>query len=183
MLAGGVLLWALNITLSKVILEHGFEPLAYSALRYGAASAIFVALSRSVRLTRRQAYLVAALAAAVLFVNQVAFVYALRLTTASTVGLMFGATPIVTALLALAVGTERPTRRFAAAALVSFGGVALVAVGSGGGLSGDLGGDLLAFGAAATWGVYSVAISVLMRDYSAIRVSAVVLPLTMIPIV
>src|SRR5689334_24186666 len=134
MLAGVVILWALNITVSKVILEHGFEPLAYSALRYGAASVIFVAVARSVRLSRRQAYAVAVVAAAILVANQVAFVYALRLTTGSTVGLMFGATPIVTALIALALGMERPTHRFAAAALVSFCGVALVAVGSGGGL-------------------------------------------------
>src|SRR2546421_131503 len=93
MLAGVVVLWALNVTLSKYVLEHGFQPLAYSALRYGTASIVFVGLARSVRLTRRQAY-----------------------------------------------------------------------------------------GVAVTWGAYSIAISVLMRDYSPIRISAVVLPLMAIPI-
>ena len=182
MLSGVVVLWALNVTLSKLILEHGFEPLVYSALRYGAASAIFVGISRSVRLSRRQAWLVAVGAAALLYVNQVTFVYSLRLTTASTVGLIFGATPIATALIAFALGLERPSRRFALATLVSLSGVALVAAGGGGGLSGDLGGDLLGICTAITWGAYSVAISVLMRDYSPIRISAVVLPLMAVPI-
>src|SRR3954453_12482188 len=103
-LSGVVVLWALNVTLSKLILEHGFEPLAYSALRYGSASLIFVALARDVRLSGRQALLLAVVSAAILYVNQVAFVYALRLTTASTVGLIFGVTPIATAAIAFAFG-------------------------------------------------------------------------------
>lgn len=182
MLSGVVVLWALNVTLSKYILEHGVQPLAYSAMRYGAASIIFVSISRSVRLSRRQAYGIAVLAAGLLYVNQLTFVYSLRLTTASTVGLIFGITPIATAVVAFALGLERPTRRFAAATLVSLGGVALVAVGSGGGLSGDLGGDLLGICTAITWGVYSIAISVLMRDTSPVRISAVVLPLMAVPV-
>jgi O-acetylserine/cysteine efflux transporter len=88
---------------------------------------------------------------------------------------MFGATPIVTALIALALGMERPTRRFAAAAAVSFGGVALVAAGSGGGLSGDVAGDLLAIATSATWAAYSVVLAPLMRRYSPYQISAFVL--------
>ena len=183
MLSGVVVLWALNVTLSKYILDHGVQPLAYSAMRYGAASIIFVSISRSVRLTRRQAYGIAVFAAAVLYLNQLTFVYSLRLTTASTVGLIFGATPIATAAIAFAFGLERPSRRFAVATLVSLGGVALVALGSGGGLSGDLGGDLLGLCTAITWGAYSIAISVLMREYSPVRISAAVLPLMALPIV
>jgi drug/metabolite transporter (DMT)-like permease len=182
MLSAVVVLWALNVTLSKYILEHGFQPLAYSAMRYGLASVIFVGVSRSVRLSRRQAYLVAVVAALLLYVNQITFVYSLRLTTASTVGLIFGATPIATVLIAFAFGMERPTRRFAVATLVSLGGVALVAAGGGGGISGDLGGDLLGFVTAITWGAYSVAISVLMRDHSPLRISAVVLPMMLGPV-
>jgi drug/metabolite transporter (DMT)-like permease len=182
MLSGVVVLWALNVTLSKHILEHGFQPLVYSAMRYGSASLIFVGLARTIRLTRRQAYVVALTAAALLYLNQITFVYALRLTTASTVGLIFGATPVTTAAIAFAFGLERPSRRFAAAALVSLGGVVLVALGSGGGISGDLGGDLLGLCTAITWGAYSIAISVLMRDYSPILISAAVLPLMALPI-
>jgi drug/metabolite transporter (DMT)-like permease len=182
MLAGAVVLWALNLTLSKYLLTHGLKPLAYSVLRYGAASLIFLALAQwregAVLLRGRHAWLVAVGAAGILFTNQLGFVYALRFTTASTVGLFFGATPIITALIALAFGMERMTRRFTLAALVSFAGVALVAVGEGGGFSTNAKGDLLALWAAASWGAYSVAIASLMGRWSPVRVSAVVLPLT-----
>jgi drug/metabolite transporter (DMT)-like permease len=50
-----------------------------------------------------------------------------------------------------------------------------VTVGSGGDLSGDLWGDLLAVSGAATWAAYSVAIAPLMRRYSPFRLSAVLL--------
>lgn len=179
MLAGTVLLWALNVTLAKYILTHGLKPLAYAGLRYSAAAGIFTGMTlwreRSLRLRGRHAVLVAAAATVLLYLNQIGFVYALRLTTASTVSLLFGATPIATALLAVAVGMERVTRRFAVATLVSFAGVALVAVGSGGGLSGDLGGDLLGLSTAVTWGAYSVAIASLVGTWSPIRISAIVL--------
>jgi drug/metabolite transporter (DMT)-like permease len=182
MLGGTVVLWALNLTLSKYILTHGMKPLVYSALRYSAAAAIFVGLSiareRAVTLRGRQAWLAAALAVAFLFTNQLAFVYALRFTTASTVGLIFGATPIFTALIAFTIGLERVDSRFAAAALVSFAGVAFVALGESGGISADAAGDLLSLWAALSWGAYSVTVASLMRLWSPVRVSAVILPPT-----
>ena len=44
---GAVLLWALNLSVTKYILTHGFEPLPYAAVRYGARAALFVALTLS----------------------------------------------------------------------------------------------------------------------------------------
>ena len=41
MLLGTVLLWALNITVTKYVLEHGFQPLAYATIRYFAATSLF----------------------------------------------------------------------------------------------------------------------------------------------
>ena len=41
MLLGTVLLWALNLTVTKYVLEHGFQPLAYATIRYFAATALF----------------------------------------------------------------------------------------------------------------------------------------------
>ena len=43
MLLATTLLWALNFTVSKYILEHGLRPLAYSGVRYSAAALVFVA--------------------------------------------------------------------------------------------------------------------------------------------
>jgi drug/metabolite transporter (DMT)-like permease len=57
-----------------------------------------------------------------------------------------------------------------------------VAAGSGDGLSGNLAGNVLAFVAAATWGVYSVAIVPLLRQYSVWRISAGALLIGSVPL-
>src|SRR6266566_3244491 len=178
MLLATVSLWALNFTVSKYILDHGFHPLAYSSIRYSCAAVIFAAITLawegSLRIARRDAAMIV-LGATVLFANQLSFVYALRFTTATTVALIFGTLPIFTALFARGSGVEHLPLRFWAAAGLSFAGVALVALGSGGNLSANLKGDMLALAGSATWAAYSVAIGPLMRRYSPFRLSAVFL--------
>jgi drug/metabolite transporter (DMT)-like permease len=178
MLLATVSLWALNFTVSKYILDHDFHPLAYSAVRYACAALIFAGITLawegSLRVARGDLPLIA-VSTGVLFANQLGFVYALRFTTATTVALLFGTLPIFTALIARGSGVERHSLRFWVAASFSFGGVALVALGSGGNLSADLKGDGLALLGAATWAAYSVAIGPLMRRYSPYRLSAIFL--------
>jgi drug/metabolite transporter (DMT)-like permease len=176
MLLVTVLLWGFNVTVTKYVLTHGFRPLAYSAVRYGGAALLFSALTyrheRSLRVRRRDLPLLLGAAALGIWLNQLSFMYAVKLTTATTVGLVLGTIPIFTALIARAFGIERLSRRFWAASAVSFAGVALVAAGSGGGLSGDVAGDLLAVATSATWAAYSVTIWPLMRTYSPYQISA-----------
>jgi drug/metabolite transporter (DMT)-like permease len=185
MLIATVALWALNFTVSKYILDKGFHPLAYASIRYGAAALVFfaitIAIEGTVRLARRDAVL-ATFAACVLLLNQLCFIYALRFTTATTVALLFGTLPIFTALFARGTGVERQGSRFWLAALMSFGGVALVAIGSGGNVSADLKGDALAVGGAVTWAAYSVAIVPLMRLYSPFRLSSIFLLAVTVPL-
>jgi drug/metabolite transporter (DMT)-like permease len=178
-------LWSLNLTVSRYILTHGFQPLAYATVRYGLAVLVFVvlalALERSLRI-RRGDLALAGGAAALVYVNQIAFVYALEKSSASVVGLILGATPIFAALAGLALRTELLPPRFWAGALLSFAGVALVALGSGGEVQGDLGGVLLGIVTAATWAGYSMLVTPLMQRYSATRISAVVLGAAWVPI-
>ena len=178
MLLATVSLWALNFTVSKYILDHGFHPLAYSSIRYTCAALIFAGITLawegSLRIARRDAAMIA-FGTTVLFVNQLSFVYALRFTTATTVALIFGTLPIFTALFARGSGVEHLPLRLWVAAGLSFAGVALVALGSGGNLSANLKGDVLALVGAATWAAYSVTIGPLMRRYSPFRLSAVFL--------
>jgi len=185
MLLATVSLWALNFTVSKYILDHGFHPLAYSSVRYACAALLFAAITLvwegSLRIGRHELPLIA-VCTAVLFGNQLCFVYALRFTTATTVALIFGTLPIFTALVARVSGVERLSLRFWVAAGLSFAGVALVAIGSGGNLSADLKGDMLAVLGAATWAAYSVAIAPLMRRYSPFRLSAVLLLSVTVPL-
>jgi drug/metabolite transporter (DMT)-like permease len=185
MLLSAIGLWALNLTFSRYILTHGFQPLAYSTVRYGLASLVFIgivlAAERSLRVRAADLLLVFA-AAAVLWVNQIGFVYSLKTTSASVIALIMGATPIFAALIGLAFGTETLPARFWLGAGLSFAGVGLVAIGTGTELSGDLRGILYGLLTAATWAVYSILITPLMRRYSASRISAVVLPLSWVGI-
>src|SRR5712691_2151039 len=178
MLTATVVLWALNLTASRYVLTHGLRPLTYSVMRYAAAAAISAAITLALegflRIARRDLGLFA-IAVGTLFVNQIGFVYSLKLTTATTVALVLGATPIFAALMGLLVGYERVSKRFAVAAVVSFAGVGLVASGSGGALSGNLGGDLFALLTAATWAMYSIAVARLMERYSPLRISSLIL--------
>src|SRR5438874_12414105 len=95
MLFGTVLLWSLNITVTKSMFEHGWLPLAYGTIRYFAAIALFWIFThrreRSFRIERKD-YRLVLLAALFIFANQVCFVYAAKLTHASTVALLLGAT-------------------------------------------------------------------------------------------
>ena len=179
MLLTTVLLWALNLSVTKYILDEGLAPLAYATIRYGLASAIFVALALAVegtlRISRGHLKLVG-LAAVTLWVNQMCFVFALDLTAASTVGILLGAVPVFTGLFGLVLGTERASGRFWVAAAVSFLGVTLVALGAAGEVSTSLTGVVLGIATAATWAAYSVVFAPLTRTYSVTRISAVVLP-------
>jgi drug/metabolite transporter (DMT)-like permease len=180
MLVATVLIWALNFTVTRYVLEHGFEPLAYSSVRYGIAATLFAAFTYgyegSFRVRRRDIVLLLGAAAVGIWLNQLSYVYAIRFTNASTTALILGTTPIFAALIAYAFGLERVSRWFWAATAVSFLGVALVATGSGG-VKTDVKGDLLGVATAATWAAYSVAIAPLMRRYSPYRISAIVLVL------
>jgi drug/metabolite transporter (DMT)-like permease len=188
MLLVTVLVWALNFTVTRYALTHGWHPLAYSSLRYSAGALLFAAFvartERTFRVGRRRDLLLLVLAAATgIVLNQVSYVYAIKLTNATTVALILGITPIFAALVAFAVGLERMRTRFWVAAAVSFAGVALVALGAGeGGVTFDVAGDLLSVATAATWAAYSVLIAPLMRRYSPYRISAIVLVLGCVPL-
>jgi|SRR5579884_414403 len=184
MLFGTVLLWALNVTVTKYVLDHGFRPLAYATIRYGVATGLFWAFTygreRTFRIRLPDSKLVA-LAAVLIYLNQLGFVYGVDKSSASTVALLLGTTPIWVGLIATAVGFERLQRSFWAAAALSFAGVGLIAAGNGG-FSGKIVGDALGVFTALSWASYSMAIAPLMRRYSPFRISALVLALGWVPL-
>ncbi|HWH53955.1 MAG TPA: DMT family transporter [Gaiellaceae bacterium] len=179
-------IWSLNFTVTKYVLNHGFRPLAYSGIRFGAAALLFIGVTwsreHSFRLRRKDIPFIVGAALIGVSLNQVTFVYGTKLTTATTVALIFGTLPIMTALFAAAGGIESLDARFWLAAAISFGGVCMVAFGAKGGVSGDLWGYGLALVAAATWAAYSVSIAPLMTRYTAARISAFALTLGSIPV-
>jgi drug/metabolite transporter (DMT)-like permease len=181
-----VLFWSFNFTVVKYALTHGWEPLAYSSLRFAVGAVIFSAFTfareGTLQVRRVDVRFMIVVAALGIGLNQLTFTYSVRLTTAATVALMFGTLPIFVALVAQAFGLERLHARHWLATLVSFVGVALVAAGAASGLSGDLGGILLGLGAAVTWAAYSVAMGPLMQRYSPYRISAFMLIAGSIPL-
>jgi len=185
MLLGTVLLWALNVVVTRYVLTHGWQPLAYGTIRYFAATSLFWIFTyrreRSFRIARQDRRLVA-VAALALFLNQLCFVYALKLSEASTVALLLGATPVFIGLITLALRIEALSNAFWLGAALTLAGVGLIAAASGGSISAGLGGDLLAVGLAFTWSCYTVAIAPMMRRYSPFRISALVLAVGWVPL-
>src|SRR5438270_870868 len=103
MLSGTIILWGLNFTVTKYVLTHGFKPLAYSPIRYGGAALLFGALTLrregSLKVGRRSIPLLVAAGAVGILLNQLTYMYAVKLTTATTVALILGITPIFAALV------------------------------------------------------------------------------------
>ncbi|HEY5059854.1 MAG TPA: DMT family transporter [Gaiellaceae bacterium] len=185
MLLGAVLLWALNVTVTKYMFDHGWLPLAYGTIRYFAAISLFWIFTYrregSFRIARSDWKLVG-IAAVMIFLNQLCFVYSLKLGHASTVSLLFGTTPVFVALLSVVFRLGRLRRAFWFGAGLTFVGVALIAAASGTGFSADMKGNVIAIGTALTWACYTIAIAPLMRRYSPFRISAVVLALGWVPL-
>jgi drug/metabolite transporter (DMT)-like permease len=184
MLLGTVLLWALNITVTKYMFQHGWKPLAYGTIRYFAAIALFWAFTyrreRSLRIARADLPLVL-LAALFIFLNQVCFVVGVNLANASTVALVLGTTPAFIGLIAIVLRLERLSGPFWVGVGITFAGVALIAL-STGRVGAGLSGTLIAIGTAFTWACYTVAIAPLMRRYSPYRISALVLGIGWVPL-
>src|SRR3954471_19891720 len=116
MLLATVTLWGLNFTVTKYVLSHGFQPIGYGCLRFAAAAAMLgtIAYAREHSFDMRRRDLVSLGVAAVIgiFLNQLAFVYAIKLTTATTVALLFGTLPVIAGLFAAARGIDTLSTRF-----------------------------------------------------------------------
>jgi drug/metabolite transporter (DMT)-like permease len=164
--------------------QHGWRPLAYGTIRYFVAIALFWGFTyyreRSFWIARRDLRFVL-LAAAMIFLNQLCFVYGVKLAHASTVALLLGTTPIFIGLISLALRLEHLASEFWIGAAITFGGVALIALANGSVGSG-LTGTLVAIATALTWACYTVSIAPLMRRYSPYRISALVLAIGWVPL-
>src|SRR5919205_1509723 len=138
-----VVFWSFNFTVVKYALTHGWHPLSYSSVRFAIGAFIFSSYTfvreGSLAVRRRDVLFMFGAALSGIWLNQLSFAFAVKLTTAATVALMFGTLPIFVALVSWAFRLERLRMRHWVATIISFSGVALVAAGASSGLSGDLG--------------------------------------------
>lgn len=172
-----VVVWGVNFAVVKQALAT-FPPLGFNALRFALASLFVLVVLRTrgpLRLPERRdlpRILVLGVVGNVIY--QVGFILGLERTRAGNASLMLALTPIMTALLTAAEGTERPGPRTWSGTGVSAVGVALVtgsAVSLGGSLR-SLSGDLMLIGAAFVWAIYTVGAAPLVRRYGAVPVTA-----------
>lgn len=163
--------------LGKAATDH-LPVLVLGLLRFGLASLFFLGLVRlrghDLRGPWREdraGFLLAGLLG--VLVNQVGFLWGLKLTSPSHAALLYALTPTLVLLLGWVRGTERPTARKGLGILVAFSGVAVLFGGRPATLPETwLWGDLLVLLAVAAWAGYTVVSRPLALRHGAERATA-----------
>ena len=170
-----VTLWALSYAVIKLGVSE-ISPLAFPVLRFGPGGLVMAAVlywrEGTLRVARADLPLLLLTAVLGISLNQLCFVYSLINTGASDVALLGATGPLITALLATAVGVEWLGHRHWLGALVGLGGVFLIIGGGAGAAFGrsPLLGDALALGATLCSSASVLPIMPLLRRYSAWRI-------------
>jgi drug/metabolite transporter (DMT)-like permease len=175
LLLAAVTLWGLNPSIVKFGLSE-IAPLAFPVFRFGIGGIVLLVILRlregSIGVRREDLPLLALVGLFGITLSQIGFVFALTNTSASGTALLTATAPMMTAMLAAAVGLERSGRRFWVAVSIGLGGVVLIVVGGAAGAR--LGSNLLGDGFALT-NVFASSVSALpilplLRRYSAHRI-------------
>lgn len=168
--------WAANFIVVKAAIVV-IPPIAFAALRFGLAGIFLLVLLRwregSIWLPRRDALAIAGLGVLGFGIYQVLWATALHDIAAGDSAILVASTPIFTALLAVAAGSDVLTPLKLAGALISFLGVGIVIAGGHGlALGTSLVGDALTIVAAVCWAGYSAFGAPILRRHSPLRTSA-----------
>jgi len=162
--------WAGNFIVVKGAIGI-LPPVGFTFLRYGVAAITLLILLRwregELRLPRGDVARIMGLGVIGFGCYQILWPVALQTIPAGDSALLIATTPVMTALLAMAIGADTPNGVKLIGAFVSFAGVAFV-IGAGQGLvlAASLGGDLLTLVAAACWAVYTVFGATILRRHS-----------------
>jgi drug/metabolite transporter (DMT)-like permease len=175
LLLSAVSIWALNYSVVKIGLTE-IDPLAFPVVRFGVGGLILLGVLRwlegSIGFRRADVRLLLVASVLGITLSQISFVLALTNTSASDTALLAATSPILTTLLATAVGLERMNRRHWAAAVVGLAGAILIV--AGGASTRHLGqsllGDVLALGNVVGASASALPIMPLLRRYSPLRI-------------
>ena len=175
LLLSAVSIWALNYSVVKIGLTE-IDPLAFPVVRFGVGGLILLGvlkwLEGSIGFRRADVRLLLVASVLGITLSQISFVLALTNTTASDTALLAATSPILTTLLATAVGLERMNRRHWVAAVVGLAGAILIVVGGASArhLGQSLLGDVLALGNVVGASASALPIMPLLRRYSPLRI-------------
>ncbi len=169
------LTWATNAVIGRHF-RHDIGPLTLAASRFLVSAVVFWVLLRLVRPeeppAREDRWLVLGMAVSGIVGFSSTYYLGLRFTTAVNATLINGLGPIAAALVGMVLFRHRTALRQIAGALVALVGVTVLVLGQGAGLSGNMGGDLIVFGAIFLWGFYSVFGGRVMTRRSALSATA-----------
>ena len=177
------LIWGTNFSIVKPAFRE-VDPQAFNAVRMIIASAVFIAIMKTVPrytrsdifwtpnpLTRRDWLSIVALGVVGHFFYQYFFIGGLALTTVANSSLSLAATPVVITLMTAILGHDRIAPLHWLGALMSLAGIYIV-VGHGASIGGaSLRGDLMMFGAVACWASYTLGSRPLMARHSPVAVT------------
>ncbi len=171
-----VAIWSANFVVVKAAIGE-LGPLTFTSTRYVVATITLFLLVRwrlgPVRPPARTALALVALGMLGFGAYQVLWSIGLTQITAGDSALIIAASPVLTVLLAGAVGMDRLSAPKVSGALIAFAGVAIVvAAGHGLSLGASLVGDLLTLGAAVLWAVYTVAGTRMLRQVDPLQATA-----------
>ena len=171
-----MLVWSGNFVVVKSALGV-LGPLTFASVRFVLAAASLFVFMRwrqgSIRWPAQHGWALLLLGAVGFGLYQVLWTTGLKQVTAGNSALLIASSPVLTALLAGAVGLDRLTRPKLAGALLSFCGVAVVVLGGHDAvIGGSAAGFLLTIGAACIWAVYATGGARLLRHVDAIQASA-----------
>lgn len=167
---GVVVVWAGNFIVVKSALDH-LPPVGFTFSRYLLSSIALLVLLRwaegEVRLPRQGALPILLLGGLGFGLYQILWTVGLQTVPAGDSALLIAATPVLTAVLAVAAGTDTLTPVRAAGVVLSFVGVAIV-VGAGVGieLAGSPIGFALTLGASLCWAIYTALGARVLRRHS-----------------
>jgi drug/metabolite transporter (DMT)-like permease len=114
---------------------------------------------------------------------QVLSLYGMQTTPAIWTGMLFGLEPVFIALFAVLLAGERLTLALALGILVAFAGTAVLVIGSasGGQQDATLAGVLLVAASTMGWGIYTVVLRPVAREYGSFVVTCLTLGISALP--
>lgn len=170
-----VMIWGLNFSAMKIGLRE-IPPLAFAGLRFAGASVLLWLLlvwrEGPLRLPQGTLWKLTWVGLVGNTLYQLGFTYGLRITSAANASLLIATTPALVAFFGALLGIERLRRHTIAGIILAFLGVALVvASGQLHFTTKSLPGDLLLFGCAVCWTIYTLGVRTLAQGLSPLAIT------------